>query len=370
MTDYSKFLVVFLLSFLTCAILVVSRRYYMPRLRPRGDLSACQALHCDETPRLGGIGIMLAMTLAMTIMPQSLERLFGIFALSLAPVVFTGLAEDLGYRVSPKGRLFAAVVSSLVMITALSVWIPPSSGIAVIDFVLQFAIIAVPLTVLWATGICHGFNLIDGVNGLSAGLALMIATGLWWIADASGARELALLSAALIPALLGFMLFNWPYGRIFLGDAGAYGIGHLLVWFAILLAWALPDISILALALMFFWPVADTFLAIWRRRYLGAPVDAPDRLHFHQFVFRILAQTVGKRMSARAVNSLTGLVLLPLAGMPVVAAVVLRDAPYLAAAAWVGFGILFVVCYVWGIAQFRGRKFRGARPEFHVHPAE
>lgn len=370
MSAYSPFLFVFLLSFSTCAILVFLRGYYMPLLWPRGDLSACQALHRDETPRLGGVGIILAMTLAFMIMPQGLEFLFGIFALSLAPVALTGLAEDVGYRVSPKGRLIAAALSSLIMISGLSIWIPPSSGIAAVDFIFQFAIVAVPLTVLWATGICHGFNLIDGVNGLSSGLALLIAAGLWWFAESSGARELAMLSAALIPALLGFTVFNWPFGRLFMGDAGAYGIGHLLVWFAILLAWSVPDISIIALALMFFWPVADTLLAIWRRRYRGTPVDLPDRLHFHQFVYRIIAQALGKRLSARCINSLTGLALLPFAGTPVAAAIILRDAPYLAAAAWVCFGVLFVGIYIWGIALFRGRKFRGERSEFQIYAAE
>lgn len=360
MTSFYNYGLVFLISFAICGVLVAARKHYMPLLRTRNDVGAKQALHRDVTPRLGGVGIMLAIGLAMLIIPQSLTEIFGLFALTLFPVVLTGLAEDLGYRIMPRWRLIAAAGSSLAMIIMLNIWVT-TTGIWALDFALQVALVSIPLTVLYSTGICHGFNLIDGVNGLTSGLGITIALGLWWIASENGQTTFALFSFVLVPALLGFVVFNWPYGRIFLGDAGAYGIGHTLVWLSILLAWQTPDVSYAGLSLMFFWPVADTFLAIWRRRQSGKPVDAPDRMHFHQLVYRLLMQINGNRISPRRVNSLTGLIILPFAGMPVVAAVLLYEAPYLALAAWAIFGVLFVLTYLQGVTVFQNRRLCAER---------
>ena len=91
-----------------------------------------------------------------------------------------------------------------------------------------------------------------------------------------------------IAAVLGFMILNFPFGKIFLGDAGAYVLGHLLVWTSILLIKYQPSVSPFAVLLVFFWPIADTGLAIWRRLKLGNPTDRPDRLHFHQLTMRYL----------------------------------------------------------------------------------
>lgn len=369
MTEMSKFILVFLLSFGVCALLVAARRLYMPLLRARDDLGARQALHRDITPRLGGLGIMLGAAVAMLSIPQSLTTLFGLFALSLFPVVLTGLAEDLGYRISPRGRLVAAMGSSLIMVAALNIWIV-ATGVWVFDIAFQLAVVAIPATIIWSTGICHGFNLIDGVNGLASGLGIVIAAGLWWIASSNGQTALALVSFALIPALLGFIVFNWPFGRIFLGDAGAYGIGHMLVWMSILLVWYVPDATLMGVSLMFFWPVADTFLAIWRRRQQGKPVDIPDRMHFHQLTYRLLAQITGNRLSPRSVNSLTGFVILPFASLPVLAAVMLYDNPYLALAMWGTLGAAFVLSYLWGVSIFRHRKIKPMRHIPQTIPAE
>ena len=92
----------------------------------------------------------------------------------------------------------------------------------------------------------------------------------------------------MVAAVLGFMVLNFPLGKIFLGDGGAYALGHLLVWSAIILINYASDVSAFAILLIFFWPVADTGLAIWRRWKLGNPTDRPDRLHFHQLAMRFI----------------------------------------------------------------------------------
>jgi UDP-GlcNAc:undecaprenyl-phosphate/decaprenyl-phosphate GlcNAc-1-phosphate transferase len=373
MFDWTHLLFVFFLSFSITVVLVLTRRRHMSLFSGPNDLNAAQAIHAAPTPRIGGLAIMVAM-LAVLALAARTDVLFGLIALTLIPVFLAGLAEDLGIRVTPQGRLMAAAGSAWLATLMLAVWIP-ASGIPAVDVLLNLAPFAIPFTILWSAGVCHGFNLIDGVNGLAAGTAVAIALGLWAVASQVGDPALAHLSVALIPAILGFLALNWPWGRIFLGDAGAYSIGHLLVWVAILLAWRTPEVSPAALSLMFFWPVADTFLAMLRRRRTGKAFDVPDRMHFHQVTYRFLSARLRERLSPLWINSLTGLILVPFTGLPVIVAVLLWDRPFLAVLAWGVFGAAFVGVYVASLRSIRRRSWRaqwlrpaGLRALTHTRP--
>ena len=129
----------------------------------------------------------------------------------------------------------------------------------------------------------------------------------------------------LLPAVLGFMVLNFPMGKIFLGDGGAYALGHLLVWSAIILINGATDISAFAILLVFFWPVADTGLAIWRRWKLGNPTDRPDRLHFHQLAMRFLEIRFFGRDRREIANPVATLILIPLISAPQVLGVLFWD---------------------------------------------
>ncbi len=359
----------FAVSFFICGALVLLHPLLVRSFRAHDDLKSVQCAHQRVTPRVGGVGV-LAATLAafLFVIPAQSQLYFSLFALTLLPVFLAGLAEDLGWRIRPAGRLLAAAGSASLAMVLLQVWIPPLA-IPGLDLLIGIPAVAIIITLFWATGVCHAINLIDGVNGLAAATGLLIATGLALVAQQVGAMGFAIGAAALVPALLGFLVFNWPLGRIFLGDAGAYSLGHVLVWLAIGLAWIHPQVSAIALSLMFFWPVADTFLAIYRRSRAGRPVGAPDRLHYHQFVMRALMLLSRGRMSKGAANSATALVMLPLIAIPIAAGVYLWDRPVAALVAWAVFGALFTLSYLAGVRLFRENRWRrisrvlDARPE-------
>lgn len=347
------FALLFALSFGICGAAVLAGPWLVRHLRAAEDLRCVQCAHVRHTPRIGGVGVLAATVAGLLwLVPESPEFPFTLFALTLLPVFMAGLAEDLGWRVSARGRLLAAAGSAGLAIMLLDVWVPPL-GLAGVDRVFTIAPLAIAVTVLWATGVCHALNLIDGVNGLAGGTAALIAAGLALVAWQAGAVSFAIVAAGIVPALLGFLVFNWPLGRIFLGDAGAYSLGHVLVWLAIGLAWVTPGVSALSLSLMFFWPVADTILAITRRLRAGRAVSAPDRLHYHQFVMRALMLLSGGRLGKAAANSLTTLVILPLVAAPVAAAVQFWDRPLAALACWGVFGALFALSYLVGMRLFR-----------------
>lgn len=346
------------ISFSVCGVLILLHPYVVKYLRERDDLDSVQAAHLRCTPRVGGVGVLVATVFALLFLaPEQAQLSFSVFALTMLPIFAAGLAEDLGWRVSALGRLLAAACSAVMAILLLQIWIPPL-GIAGLDIVIGFAPFAIGLTILWATGVCHALNLIDGVNGLAGGTGLLIALGIALVAEQAGAVGFARISAALVPALIGFLLFNWPFGRIFLGDAGAYTLGHVLVWLAIGLSSINAEVSALALALMFFWPVADTLLAIARRLRAGSSIGAPDRLHYHQFVMRALMLLSGGRLGKEVANSATTLILLPLIAAPIATGVYLWDRPLAALVAWAVFGVLFTLSYLTGIRLFRSNIWR------------
>ena len=162
----------------------------------------------------------------------------------------------------------------------------------------------------------NAFNLIDGLNGLSSYVSISVATSLSIIAFQVGNLQFSIFLILLNSAILGFFVLNFPFGKIFLGDGGAYTLGHLLVWCSILLINQSEEISPFAIFLIFFWPVADTGLAIWRRWKLGNPADRPDRLHFHQLAMRFLEIHFFGRRRRNIVNPISTVVLVPLISVP------------------------------------------------------
>ena len=195
----------------------------------------------------------------------------------------------------------------------------------------------------------NAFNLVDGLNGLSGYVTISVATSLSIIAIQVSELQFSIFLALLTAAVLGFFILNFPFGKIFLGDGGAYALGHLLVWSAILLINRTTEISPFAIFLIFFWPVADTGLAIWRRLKTGNPTDRPDRLHFHQLAMRFLEIRFFGRDKRKLVNPLTTLALAPFISVPQVLGVLFWNNYY--ATVWSTFGValLFVMSYLTGI---------------------
>ena len=158
---------------------------------------------------------------------------------------------------SPMLRLSASIVSSVLAIIIFKVWLF-KLGIPGFDTLLLFTPFAVLFTIFATVGVVNAFNLIDGLNGLSSFVSISVATSLSIIAFQVGNLQITIFLALISSAIFGFFVLNFPFGKIFLGDSGAYTLGHLLVWSSILLYNQSEEISPFAILLIFFWPVADT----------------------------------------------------------------------------------------------------------------
>jgi UDP-GlcNAc:undecaprenyl-phosphate/decaprenyl-phosphate GlcNAc-1-phosphate transferase len=349
------------ISALLCISIILSFARISKHSPNRNDTAAVQASHSKPTSRIGGLAIVMALVVvALLFHNENTWDMYVFLLVSTVPVFSIGLAEDLGYFASPRKRLFAAAISGIVFIVLIGEWVQ-RTGIPGLDNVLYPSFIAIVFSLFLSVGISHAFNLIDGLNGLAGSTALAAALALAIIASQTGLtghRDILLIIAA---AILGFLIFNFPFGKIFLGDAGAYMIGHLLVWMSISILWNAPNVTPLAMLLIFFWPIADTLLAIIRRLCLGKPIAQPDRLHFHQLVMRGVEIVILGREKRRIANPLATLFTLPFIFAPMIGSLFFALNNRKAAIACVVFAIIFITSYkvgIWLVPKLRRSTYK------------
>ncbi len=351
-----------LLAGLICSLLILLTPS-TPRLAGSpAIMRAVQAAHLKPTPRVGGLAIFGAMALGLLFLPEGALGEHMVIIIAGMLLFATGLIEDLGFSVSPYKRLLAATFSGLVVILLLGIWLPVI-GIPQLEWIMDYWFVAIPLTLLVTVGVANGFNLIDGVNGLAAFTAIAAAVAMALISIQAGYFGPLGVTTLLLACVFGFLVFNYPFGKIFLGDAGAYSLGFVISWLAITILVNAPQVTPWAIFLTVFWPVMDLSLAIYRRQAKKSGKMMPDRLHVHQLVMRSLEIYVLGRNRRRIANPLTTLVLAPFVIAPAAAGVLFWDQQLLAFYATVIFTMLVVGTYFLSFRRLKQmeRKSRGQR---------
>jgi len=345
------------LSFLGCLLLIRLSRVF-PRLQGRADdASAVQSMHVGLTPRVGGIAIFGALACSVLLAPGASVSTYIEIIIGTSIVFFVGLREDLGYPVTPKMRLLTVVGSSFLVILLLGVWLP-RIGMPYVDQAMKYWLFGVPFTLLITAGVSNGFNLIDGVNGLASLTAMTAAIAIALISHQAGFQTMVSLALVVAAATLGFFVVNYPFGKIFLGDAGAYTVGFVLVWFGIGVLVNSGLVSAWAILLTMFWPLADTVLAMYRRSRSKRDAMLPDRLHFHQLVMRGLEICVLGRKRRHLSNPLTTLILAPFVIAPQIVGILLWSSNRAAFFAVIGFLAAFFMSYAFVLKAIKRKGHR------------
>jgi len=262
-----------------------------------------QKFHAVPTPRIGGLPILAGLLVAALVLglssPPGERGFVARLLLASLPAFAGGVVEDLTKRVGVTQRLLLTMAAG-----ALAAWllgaVLPRLAIPGIDSVLKFYPLAVTVTIVAVAGLANAFNIIDGYNGLASGSAVIVLLGLAGLALKVG--DVLMLQAAGVTAAatLGFLRWNWPRGRIFLGDGGAYLLGFLLAELSVLLVMRNPSVSPWCALMLMAHPVTETLYSIWRRRVQrGRHPGHPDALHMHQLVYsRLVRHAVGSRVPA------------------------------------------------------------------------
>lgn len=278
---------------LSCSAFVT--RWVRDAALARGWLDASQSsrkVHVRPVPRLGGVGLvagfLVAAVATVVSWPRAAEFLLG-ERLALVVIgggvciALLGLADDF-YNVRARHKLLVQLAVALGA-WALGVrveWLDAPFGLPQ-----DLGLLSLPITVFWIVGVINAMNLIDGLDGLAAGVALIAALVCLGLAIAAGDVGAAVLSTALAGALAGFLLFNFNPASIFMGDTGSMFLGFVLAVLSLRTSANVPGAaSVLVPVVTLGLPVADTLLAMTRRAAMGRPVFSADKEHIHHRVMR------------------------------------------------------------------------------------
>lgn len=271
-------------------------------------------VHQDPVPRLGGIAVYLAAAAAACIIflrtyprfitpgpigDEQLRFLTGAF-IGSAILFLTGLIDDV--------RGLSAGVKFLAQLCAAGVawYFGARLGMLALGYGegVHTGVLEIPLLLLWIVGVTNAFNFIDGLNGLAGGIAMVASATIFIAALALGNYVILVPAVAVAGALLGFLQYNFPTGRIFLGDSGSMSIGFLLAVLSVRAAEnSFGAVLVVIPVLAVFVPLLDGTLAIVRRWLRHVPVSGADARHIHH---RLLALGLSPRRTAIILWGLAG----------------------------------------------------------------
>ncbi|RYY90756.1 MAG: glycosyl transferase [Chitinophagaceae bacterium] len=279
---------VFFIALLLCLGLILTQRWH-GWLTLDHDLNGIQKIHKRPVPRIGGIALFIALLSggvgALIIEEPTAKQILVLLACSL-PAFLAGLIEDLTKRVGVRTRLYASFISAL-----MAVWLLNASLSKLdtpgLDFLMTYSTLSVLFTCFAVGGLTNAINIIDGINGLASGSVILMLSGLGalaWFHHDILVIELCLLGAV---ALTGFLFLNFPNGKIFLGDGGAYLAGFWLAECAVLLLVRNESVSTWAVLLVCFYPVCETIFSMYRRHVIEkVKTGRPDGAHLHHLLMQ------------------------------------------------------------------------------------
>lgn len=325
-----------------CVLLVVTRQWH-GALTLDGS-TGIQKFHTAPTPRVGGLGIALGAFVAWRLADDPLRILLGQMFLAGMPAFLFGTAEDLTKRVGVKERLLATMASGV-----LGWWITGVTinhvGLWGIDALLGWLPFSLAFTAFAVGGVANAVNIIDGFNGLASGAIALALLSMGAMAWGGGDEALAQACLVLACVALGFLAINFPLGKIFLGDGGAYVLGFWLAWVAVLLPRRNPEISAWAGLLACGYPILEVLFSIWRRTRRNLHPGHPDRLHMHSLVHSRLIRKWFPALPPVLKNAAVSPVVWCMAAVPAALAYLGRHNQLALMAGFVVCGVAYAVVY-------------------------
>ncbi len=248
-------------------------------------------VHTKIMPRLGGLGIYVAFVLAVVCSMPLTKDIIGML-LGGTFIVIVGILDD-KYQLPAKVKLLGQILAACVLV-AFDIrieWLNNPFG----DGYLYLEYLSIPFTIFWVISFTNVVNLIDGLDGLAAGVSGIASITVIVVAVHQGFYSVAVITAALAGAILGFIHYNFNPATIFMGDTGSMFIGYMLA--AISIFGAVKSAATIALvvpAIALGLPIMDTAFAILRRYSNGRPIFQPDKGHLHH---RLLAMGMSQRQA-------------------------------------------------------------------------
>ncbi len=299
----TPYFVVFAVTALASAALVLTQRWH-GRFSMDSTVGV-QKLHTQPTPRIGGVAIVLGLVAAWLLAEPKVKSILGSMLLAGIPAFAFGLLEDVTKKVSVLARLLATMLSGVLAwwLTGVSM---QDTGVMPLDWLLSYTLAAVLFTAFAVGGVANAINIIDGFNGLAAGAVAIMLGAIGLIALNVNDPNLAMVCFLCAAVTLGFGAINWPMGKLFLGDGGAYLLGFVLAWMAVMLPMRNEGINAWATIMVCAYPVLEVGFSVRRRRNrVGHHPGQPDKVHLHHLIHRRIVRQYLPNISATLQNGMT-----------------------------------------------------------------
>lgn len=234
-------------------------------------------VHTKVMPRLGGLSIIIGVTVGYFMSGLFKEQVLGI-SLGGLVIIFLGFADDI-YQLSALKKLIAQIIAGLLVVYSglvIDVINIPFAGVYEIGFM------SYPLTIFWIIAITNAINLIDGLDGLAAGTSAIIVATIGALAFLSGKEMILTFSVIIFGSVVGFLFYNFHPAKIFMGDIGALFLGYCIAILSLLgLYKSVTLFSFIVPILLLGVPIFDTAFAIIRRIVNKQSIVKPDKGHLH-----------------------------------------------------------------------------------------
>ena len=301
------FLIAFCSS-LIATFLLIRYGHIHQHLSGDHDLNSPQKFHSKIVPRVGGIAIALGVCCSSlyVMLKDGNSELIIPLLIACVPVFGIGITEDLLKRVGVRKRLLFSACGALIAVIFIPATIS-TLNIPGLDKLLALTAISIVFTCFAITGLANGYNIIDGFHGLSSMVAIITLGAILYLAFKLNDLVLFKLTLCMLAAVMGFFIWNYPRGLIFLGDGGAYLIGFWIAILSILLVERHNSVSPWFALAINIYPIFETLFSIYRRliHQQKNPGDA-DGIHFHTLIFRrIIKKSSENTLSKDGLNAKT-----------------------------------------------------------------
>ncbi|AKO94730.1 MULTISPECIES: glycosyltransferase family 4 protein [Priestia] len=240
-------------------------------------------VHQRIMPRLGGLAIFFSFIIGFLIMQPDNKFAWPIVLGSII-IIITGVLDDI-IELSAKYKLAGQLLAAAVVVIygdvkVVSINLP-------FDGMLHFGFLSIPITILWIVGITNAINLIDGLDGLAAGVSSICLITVSGVAIMMNDPFVVTMGVITLGSTLGFLLYNFHPAKIFMGDTGALFLGYIISVLSLLGFKGVTVISFILPIIVLGVPISDTFFAIVRRIVKKQPLSAPDKSHLHHCLIRV-----------------------------------------------------------------------------------
>ncbi|KMY55551.1 UDP-phosphate N-acetylglucosaminyl 1-phosphate transferase [Bacillus sp. FJAT-27231] len=240
-------------------------------------------VHEKIMPRMGGLAIFISFMIGLFLLkPQSPFN--SAIVVGGFIIIVTGMLDD-RFELSAKAKLGGQLLAALIVVLY---------GGVKMEFItlpfggeMEFGFLSVPLTILWIVGITNAINLIDGLDGLAAGVSSIALLTISLMAFMKGDVYVMSVALLVLGSTLGFLRYNFHPAKIFMGDTGALFLGYIIAVLSLLGFKNITVISLIIPIIILGVPISDTFFAIIRRKVNKQPLSAPDKSHLHHCLLRM-----------------------------------------------------------------------------------